>query len=354
MNDDSHITTSAETPGGVAWALFGHAAFQYLNAGCELGLFEYLNHMGEANCSQVTNGLALSSHPTRCLLFALNAMKLIERNGDYYRNGQEIHGQFQDGTWPLFVDIVRFEAQFAYVAEQDLVESLRKDTNVGLRRFSGSGPDLYHRFGSSPDLQQIFFRYMSAWTALGVGQMLKRLDFSRVRSAVDVGGGDGTAAVALARAYPHIRINLIELPEQAELAQSNIISAGVSDRVRVVASDFFTSAFPNSVDCFFFIHQLVIWPLEVVTKLLIRAHNSLRPGGLVVILNSMAEDSLDGPLIAALDTAYFLSLPSRGGMIHPWADYEQSLTTAGFENLKRISLRLWTPQGVITAEKPLI
>ncbi|MBX9580730.1 MAG: methyltransferase domain-containing protein [Gemmataceae bacterium] len=347
-------STSRPPPGGpdrLVWALHGHAAFQYLHAGCELGVFELLHAAPGATRDEVAGRLGLAPQPARCLLLALAAMGLAEKDGAGYRNGPAVEDLFADGTWPLFVDVVRFEDRFAYVGEQDLVESLRTGRNVGLRRFPGEGPDLYHRLHQRPDLQQIFFRYMGAWTALGVGRLLKRVDLSDVRSAVDVGGGDGTAAVAVGRAHPQMRIEVIDLPETARLARRTVAAAGLAGRVRVTPADFFEHEFATGVDGFFFFHQLVIWPLGTVTALLARAHRALRPGGRVVILNSMMDDDEDGPLAAALDTAYFVALPAPGGMIYAWSDYEACLRAAGFVGVRRVALNLWTPQGVILARK---
>jgi ubiquinone/menaquinone biosynthesis C-methylase UbiE len=342
---------SPQTPDRLVSALFGHAAFQYLHAGCELGLFEVLHDAPGLTREGLAGRLGLATQPARCLLLALIAIGLVERVGNGYRNGQAVEDVFADGAWRLFVDVVRFEDRFAYVGELDLVESLRTNENLGLRRFPGKGPDLYHRLHQRPDLQHVFFQYMSAWTALGVGRMLRRIDLSDVRSAVDVGGGDGTAAITIGRAYPRMRIELIDLPPTARLAGDNIAAAGLAGQIAVTPADFFEHDFPTTVDCFFFIHQLVIWPLETVLDLLTRAYRMLRAGGQVVILNSMLNDEEDGPLAAALDTAYFVTLPARGGMIYSWSDYESCLREAGFTAIERVPLNLWTPQGVILAQK---
>jgi L-tyrosine C(3)-methyltransferase len=345
------MSRGAREPDGLTWALLGHASFQYLNAGVELGLFDLLASTPGVSESRISDTLSLSARSTRCLLFALTAMGLVDQSGDGYRNSDPVSGLFRDNNWSLFVDVVRFEATFAYVGQLDLVDSLRTGRNVGLERFPGSGSDLYHRLGGRPDLQQVFYRYMGAWTRLGVGKLVTRVDLSHVRKAVDVGGGDGTAAVAIAQTFPALQIDLIELPEAAARAEQQVRDSGLADRIRVRAEDFFATPFPDGVDCFFFFHQLVIWPPDTVRVLLERAYQALLPGGMVVILNSMADDDGCGPLFAALDTAYFVSLPACGGRIYSWADFEHSLTSVGFQENRRVPLDLWTPQGAIVATK---
>jgi hypothetical protein len=135
------------------------------------------------------------------------------------------------------------------------------------------------------------------------------------------------------------------------LTADKIADSGFSDRVAVTAADFFEYTFPEGVDCFFFIHQLVICPVEVISALLTHAYYDRLNDRMIVILNSMANDEEDGPLAAALDTAYFLTLPTSGGMIYPWIEYERCLKAAGFCSIERVRLGLWTPQGAIVAKK---
>lgn len=49
--------------------------------------------------------------------------------------------------------------------------------------------------------------------------LLACLDLNQYRSILDVGGGDGTIACALAQAYPHLKITVYNLPESAKIAQ---------------------------------------------------------------------------------------------------------------------------------------
>ena len=349
--DQSHGQVEEQGSNPLHWALFGHAAFQYLRAACKLGVIELIHRRPGIDLESCQRELGIPRQPLRCVLLALTAMHLLEKTERGHRCRPVFDQIFRDGHWCSFVDIVEFEHHFAYLGEMDLTEAIRQGRNVGLQRFPGTGPNLYHRLAQTPHLQRIFFRYMSAWTQIGVDKLLEKLDLAGVRTAVDMGGGDATAAIAIARKHRHVLIDLIELPANADLARQNIRSARVDSQIRVVAGDFFTHPLPDNIDCFLFFHQLVIWPAETNVQLLKRAYGSLRPGGQVVILNSMSNDEQDGPLVAALDSAYFLSLPEAGGMIYTWSDIESFLGQAGFTDIKRLVLDCWTPQACVTARK---
>jgi L-tyrosine C(3)-methyltransferase len=85
---------------------------------------------------------------------------------------------------------------------------------------------------------------------------------------------------------------------------------------------------------------------------LLRKANSVLPvGGHVVIFSSMADDSEDGPFIAAMASLYHAAIPVEGGRIYPWSYYEKWLANAGFGQIRRVATEKWTPHGVIVATK---
>lgn len=295
--------------------LFGHAAFQYLHSGCELGLFEVLRDKPGLDQRRLRDELDLQDRPAALLLFGATALRLVERTGDQYRNGPMVRGLMERGQWTAFRAAVEFEAHINYNGLQDFPESLRQNSNVGLRRIPGDGATLYHRLAQNQELNETFFHYMHAWSEMVNRHLIEMVDFGGVHHLLDVGGGDGVNAVALAKAFPRLRVTVLELADVVPRVTATIGEAGVADRVGAVAGDMFVEL-PPGHDCMLFAHQVQIWPLPKNRELFRRAHAALPPGGRVIITNSMADDSGDGPLYSALDSAYFAALPGGGGMVY--------------------------------------
>lgn len=331
--------------------LYGHSAFQNLYAGCELGVFELLWKHPDLSQAEIAQHLQLEAYPTKALLLGLTALKLIQKVGDQYRNSLVIQMLFLENTWKEFYDVVLFEAKIVYRGSIDYVESLKQNRNVGLRQFQGQGPDLYNRLHEDPGLDKVFYNFMGSWSKLVTPLWLKKIDFSNFESVVDVGGGDATNSIALAEAFPNVQITLMDIPDSCKIAQSHIDQKQLTDRIKVMGGDIFVDEFPKDQDCFLFIHVLVIWSLDKNTSLLSRAYQALKPGGSLIIFNMMTSDQEDGPLMAALDSSYFVSIPHEGGMIYSWSDYEQCLRDAGFSQMKRIYSDFWAPSGIIVATK---
>jgi ubiquinone/menaquinone biosynthesis C-methylase UbiE len=253
--------------------------------------------------------------------------------------------------WETFTDVVAFEADIVYEGQADLVASLRSNTNVGLRRIRGTGRDLYHRLSENPDLERVFYRYMRSWSQLANSLLVRKVDFRGVTTVLDVGGGDGVNAIALAQAHPHLTIEVLEISATAHIARQAIARSGLTQRITVRECDMFQDPFPAGVDCVLFAHQLVIWSPEENIALLRNAHEALVPGGRAVIFSSMSNEDGDGPLMAALDSVYFAAVPAEGGMIYGWHQYEDWLCEAGFSEIERVPFGSWTPHGALVAVK---
>jgi hypothetical protein len=332
--------------------LFGHSAFQYLRAGTELGLFELLENRPGLDRKELAAALGLQDRPLDILLLGVTALGLVRQVEDRYSNNETVSRLFGEGRWEVLTAVIGFEAYVSYPGLADFPESLRANTNVGLRRVPGRGPTLYHRLTADPDLSKVFYRYMGTWSRMAAGYLTSSVDFAGLHRVLDVGGGDASIAVALGRAFAHLHITVLELPGVVPLAQRRVDEAGLGNRIRVVATDIFAEPFPAGHDGALFIHQMQIWPLDKDTELLRRAYEALPPGGSVVIMNSMSNDTGDGPLMAALDTAYFAAIPGGGGMLYAWRKYEECLRAAGFGDIERIRPEgAWTPHGIIVAKK---
>ncbi|HEX8347129.1 MAG TPA: methyltransferase [Actinoplanes sp.] len=333
--------------------LFGHAAFQQLNAGCRLGLFELLDSDGPLPAGKIADTVGLSDRSTDILLLGPTALGLTTVTDGDYRNGPPIAAVFRDGLWPVLRDIVQYQDRIAYLPAADYVESLCTGENVGIRHFPGTTRDLYSRLAGVPGLEELFYRGMHAWSQLSNPILIGQPDFARVHRILDVGGGDAVNAVALARAYPSVRVTVLDRPGALEVAERTIREAGLEHRVTTHAADIFDDPYPPGHDCVLFAHQLVIWSPDQNRALLRKAFEALEPGGRVLVFNAFSDDDRTGPLYAALDNVYFTTLPFRHSTIYRWADCEEWLRDVGFTGVGRTAGQGWTPHGVVTGHRPV-
>jgi ubiquinone/menaquinone biosynthesis C-methylase UbiE len=339
-------------PDALTTVLLGHNAFQFTRAGVELGLFDLLERSPGTAREQLGAELGLQERALDILLLGVTSLRLVERTEKGYFNAKSISDLFTGGHWELVKAVVGFEAYITYPGLVDFTESLRANSNIGLRRYTGDGATVYHRLSEDPELLKVFYHFMGTWSAVASKHLINYGDFSSSRRILDVGGGDATMAIALATAHPEVEVTVLEIPNVVELARKRVEEAGLSDRVKVVEGDIFADAYPEGHDTVIFVHQLQIWPQDRIRVLLGHAHAVLPDDGRVMILNSMSEDNYDGPLMAALASPFFAAVAGEGGMLYSWEKYEESLKEVGFDQVRRTRCTdAITPHGIITAIK---
>jgi L-tyrosine C(3)-methyltransferase len=344
MVDHSPLTMQGFVP-----ILFGHAAFQQLNAGRELGLFEFLERFPEVTTGQIAEGIGLGPRATGILLMGTTSLGLTVKKSDRYTNCEIIADAFKNGSWQVLRDIVEFQAKISYIPASDYAESLRTGENVGIRHFPGDTRDLYSRLAHTGGLEQLFYRCMNSWSTLSNPVLIKGVDYTDAQRILDIGGGDAVNAIALASAHPHLRITVLDRPSALTLANEKIVAAGLADRIDTYAADLFDDEYPTGYDCLLFANQLVIWGPEQNKTLLAKARQAMVDGDRILIFSAFSDDDGTGPLYAALDNVYFSTLPLGGSTLYRWCEYESWLRACGFTSSHRITSDTWLPHGVIEA-----
>ncbi len=328
----------------------GHSAFQLLWAGVQQGVFDQLSENPGMDRAELCEKIGLQDYPAQILLTGLTALGLIRKDGDMYFNAPLTEQMLVSGKEGSGAPILGWQAQIVYPGLKHFVESLRQSTNVGLEEFPGQGNTLYERLTSHPGLEQVFQDAMCALSLQANDHLRHAYDFSRFSHIADIGGGDGTNAIALAKHYPDLRVTVFDYPSVCEIARQKVAEAGLGDRVSVCPGDLMRDPFPPDIDSVIYCHVLPIWSQENMLKLLGKTHASLPKGGSALIFNMMGNDDETGPLSTALGNLYFLAIASGQGMLHPWKVYEASLRQAGFSTIERIS-GLPLDHGLIVAEK---
>ncbi|WP_309251884.1 methyltransferase family protein, partial [Lonsdalea populi] len=129
---------------GLANLLFGHAAFQYLQAACELNVLETVRTLPDPTKEKLREALGLEERAADILLLGVTALGLLVKDNEVYHVADVVRELMDTDDWQRFKDTVAFEHYIVYEGQIDFTESLQKNTNVGLRRFPGEGRDIYH------------------------------------------------------------------------------------------------------------------------------------------------------------------------------------------------------------------
>lgn len=329
----------------------GHTAFQLLWAGVELGLYDKLSALPGQTLDELARSLGIDRQPARILLIGLTALGVIKLENTHYRNASLTEERMVSGKPGNVAPILGWQACIVYPGMVDFVVSLKENRNAGLERFPGAGSTLYERLTHDKHLEEVFQDSMSGLSKQANRFLPNAVDFSRFKHVVDAGGGDGTNAMAIARAYPSVKTSVFDSVSVCNHARQNIARAGMSDRVSTWVGNFFDKPFPSDTDCIVYCHILTIWSMDKNLALLKRTYDALPERGAVVIFNMMGGDDDRGPLSTALGSPYFLTIATGEGMLHPWKDYETVLREAGFTETLRLEKGLPIDHGVLVGIK---
>ncbi|MFN2449629.1 MAG: methyltransferase [Candidatus Baltobacteraceae bacterium] len=124
-----------------------------------------------------------------------------------------------------------------------------------------AGQELFAFLSADPDAGRVFDGAMDALNPLYARPFAQAYDFAHVRSAVDVGGGNGLLLRAVAWRFPHVRCTVFEMPGVVARANRG------GEAVAFIAGDMFTDV-PPPADCYILSHVLHDWDDAACTRIL--------------------------------------------------------------------------------------
>jgi len=154
------------------------------------------------------------------------------------------------------------------------------------------------------------------------------LDLRNHKSLLDVAGGSGIYACAIAAHHPHLSATVFEKPPVDKAARNAIAQRGFAGRVSVVAGDMFAGSLPSGFDVHLISNVLHDWDVPVVKQLLAKSFEALLPGGLLVIHDAHLNGDKSGPLHVAEYSVMLMH--STEGRCYSVVEMEKLLAEAGF------------------------
>jgi acetylserotonin N-methyltransferase len=182
-----------------------------------------------------------------------------------------------------------------------------------------------------PEMARTIAAFMHAHSLTAAVGVAKSGAFEGVRSLLDVGGGSGVFAIAIAQRHPQMRATVLDLKAMCDAAQTYIDAGGVDDRVAAQALDMFRDPWPRGHDALFFSNVLHDWSDEVCAELCAKAFAALPKGGRIYLHEALMDDLGDGPQTTAAFSIHML-LNTRGKQF-TLAELEAFLEGAGFTDV---------------------
>ena len=240
-----------------------------LMAGVELGLFEALESR-PLTLEELSEALECRPDGLRALLGVLLQQGAVELEGERYALTRDARTWMLDQSDESVTPLVRFNYDQWRMAGQ-LEQRLRQP--VG---------DVHRR----PQPDGFWGRYQAALSLAARGtaeEVAAALPLGpEPKSVLDVGGGHGEFARAVAARFPSARVTVLDLEPAARQGQEQ---GGPSDSIRFVVGDLRTADWGSAIhDAVLMLGVLPhLTPAERVSAVR-RARAAVRPGGLLAVM----------------------------------------------------------------------
>ena len=199
-----------------------------------------------------------------------------------------------------------------------------------------------------PQLGQLFSSYMGAFASDLGPDLLAQVPVSPDhRRLLDLGGSHGLHSIRFCQRYPHLNAVIVDMPSALTETREEIERVGLARRIDVCPGTLQEHDWGCDNDLVFYLSVAHNHTAEENCLALRQIGESLKPGGLLVIHEYLAETPLD-----ALNAAFRLTLlVETGTQTHAHADFRAWLDAAGFFSVERIDLNPKEKGSLILARR---
>lgn len=200
-----------------------------------------------------------------------------------------------------------------------------------------------------PEKAEKFTSAMHSTSVAPAEGAARKLNLKRHQLLLDVAGGSGSYAMAIAAKNSQMRATVFELPEVAPYTDKFIKKLGLESQVSVKGGNMFNpSHWPPSYDVHFFSHIFHDWDQETCQWLADQSFATLQGKGKIVLHEMLLNDGADDNATALAFSLKMMT--SMKGKQYRFEELKSILEKAGFTNVHT------TPSfghfSLIIAEKP--
>ena len=303
----------------------------------EFDLFTVLGDQA-LTADQVGEKLGIAPRGRYDFLDALVAGGFLYRNGDgaegRYQNTPDT-GTFLNKNSPAYIGgMPEMLNARLFGFWNDLGDALR--TGQPQNEIKHGGKHLFEGLYADSEKLGQFLEAMTGFQAGNFMMLAEKFDFSKYKSVSDIGGALGLLSRIVAQRHPNLSFNTFDLPPVAPHAQKRVDDAGLTDRIKVVAGDFFADDLPKA-DVVTMGNILHDWNLEQKKVLIKKAYDALPEGGAFISIENLIDDARRENLFGMLMSLNML-IETGDGFDYTGADFRNWCSEVGFKRFEVIPL----------------
>jgi hypothetical protein len=304
----------------------------------EIGLFETLSG-GRQTIGELAQQLDMSEVGLTSLTDYLVSVGYLQRQGSFVANAPFAT------RWFSSLGEVDYTPGLVWTGEAwGLMRSLSDAVGRG-----GPHAALWQIMTERAGVSGAFSSYMHAFAEHLSDDLLKAIHLpANASRLLDLGGSHGIHSIALCERCPDLQAVIADLASALTFTQDLIARKGMSDRISLLPGDLNDSDWGADYDIILYLSVAHNQTKTENARTFKRMWNALRPGGVVVVHDYMADDGLE------FHKAFQLTLlVETGTSIYSYDEYAGWLCAAGFERPVRTDLDPREKGTLLVARRPL-
>jgi acetylserotonin N-methyltransferase len=298
-------------------------------AAVSLGVFDALEHK-PAEVTALAEELQVKAEPLERLLDACVGLKLLRRRGAAYENEPVASTYLRRSSKQTLTGYILYSNDVLFRLWTHAEDAVREGTPRWKQEFGVDG-SIFDHFFRTEEAKETFVRGMHGLGILSSPKVVEGFDLSRFRRMVDLGGATGHLAIAACERNPDLRAVVFDLPEVIEVARAYARSSMASQRIEMMAGDFFSDELPEA-DFFALGRILHDWPEDRIRRLLAKIYRRLPGGGGILLAEKLLYEDKSGPVSAHLQSLNMLMCTE--GKERTLPEYRRLLEEAGFRGVQ--------------------
>lgn len=319
----------------------------------EYKLFEHISS-GKKTETDIAQLVNLPLNQVNKMLAFCSGLGLIENSEAGWSNTAVASKLLIEGSSESIVPILRHYKDHVYNVFGNLGRALETERNQFVQWATGRDEtEFYAELEKKNGEYAKFLKAMNLFSR-GVGRAIIESGLISNDSAlVDIGCGGGQVALEILQENPGIKMTLVDKAEALDVARE-VLSSIPSNQVCFIDEDILlpSKLQKDSADVILISAVLGDWGRKEQEIILANAYDVLKPGGRLIISETLLKDDNSGPLLPAIMSLYVLLL-TKNGSNFTGRDLVNLIRCSGFEECSVIDMKQRGLRDIVFGKKPL-
>ena len=323
---------------------FAPMCYQAIRTMLELGMMQAINDAGEAGITrkELAEKAKISEYGAGVLCemaLGMNVIKLSQDSEAGYADKEKfVIGKI---GWMLLEDDLTkvnfwFTNDICYEGAWKLKESIINGKPEGLKVFGDQWTTVYEALSTLPDKpKKSWFEFDHFYSDIAFPEALPIVFAEKPKTMLDIGGNTGKWSLACCRYNPDVKMTIVDLPGQANVAKKNAAEAGFADRIDFSMGNVLdnTTKLPENPDAVWMSQFLDCFSLKQITKILKKVYEAATPETNVFVLEPLWDKQRFEASSYSLQATslYFTCIANGNSKMYRYEELVNAIGEAGFE-----------------------